>query len=132
MDYAGVYINLDRSTERRAAMEAQIAQHGLTGVYRRFSGADGNILGVSTTLTTTGEIGCFTSHYLVCRDHVDCAKHLHVVEDDTIFAGIMGRTIKAVISSAFMEQYDILFLDSMIDPFRRRGHRCAVGMQEVL
>lgn len=116
VNHVGLYINLDRSVERRAAMEAQIARHGLHGIYRRFSGADGNILGVPTSLTA-GEIGCLTSHYLVCREHVDSAVHLHVVEDDTIFSGIMSQTIHAVISSGFMEQYDILFLDSVINPF---------------
>lgn len=117
VDYTGVYINLDRSTERRAAMEAQFARYGLAQCYRRFSAAAGNILGLPTSLTD-GEMGCLTSHYLVCRDHQDCSTHLHVVEDDAVFSRLTSQAIRTVILPSLMERYDLLFLDGVIDPLQ--------------
>jgi hypothetical protein len=117
VSYTGIYINLDRSIERRAAMEAELARHGLGDRYRRFPAADGNILGLPTSLTDS-EMGCFTSHYLVVRDNRDCATHLHVVEDDAMFSRLTDRMIRHVVSSNLMGRYDILFLDSVIDPLQ--------------
>jgi hypothetical protein len=117
VSYTGIYINLDRSIERRAAMEAELARHGLGDRYRRFPAADGNILGLPTSLTDS-EMGCFTSHYLVVRDNRDCPTHLHVVEDDAMFSRLTDRMIRHVVSSNLMGRYDILFLDSVIDPLQ--------------
>jgi GR25 family glycosyltransferase involved in LPS biosynthesis len=117
VNYTGVYINLDRSTARRAAMEAELAGHGLADCYRRFPAADGNVLGIPTTLTDR-EMGCLTSHYLVCKDHHDCPTHLHVVEDDAVFSRLMAEAIRTIISPSLIERYDILFLDGVIDPLQ--------------
>jgi GR25 family glycosyltransferase involved in LPS biosynthesis len=114
MAYTGVYINLDRSTERRVAMEDQISRYGLR--YERFSAADGNVLGVPTTLTP-GEIGCFLSHCLLARRYLDCSTHIHVVEDDVLFASRVANIIDEIISSSMLDKYDILFLDSIVSPF---------------
>ena len=62
MTYTGIYINLDRSTERRAVMEDQLTRLGLQDRYARFSAVDGNQLGLRTSLTDS-QIGCFTSHH---------------------------------------------------------------------
>jgi GR25 family glycosyltransferase involved in LPS biosynthesis len=85
--YTGLYINLDRSPSRRAAMEDQISRYGLGYYYRRFAAADGNVLKIPTSLTES-EAGCFTSHYLVARAHLDSSMPmpLHVVEDDCQFS----------------------------------------------
>ena len=115
MSYTGVYINLDRSTERRAAMEAQIARYGLAGRYRRFRAADGNILGAPTKLSES-EIGCFISHLLVLSEHLDCPVPVHVVEDDVEFSSLMAGTISGLIFADLMTRHDILFLDNVIAP----------------
>ena len=44
MSCAGFYINLDRATDRRKEMEAQLAKFGLADRYQRFSASDGNSL----------------------------------------------------------------------------------------
>ena len=44
----GFFINLDRSTERRAHMEKQLQASGL-GHYRRFSASDGNLIRTKST-----------------------------------------------------------------------------------
>jgi len=117
VSYTGIYINLDRSTERRAAIEAELAQYGLAARYRRFAAADGNILGLPTSLTDS-ETGCLTSHYLAVKDNHDCPTHLHVVEDDAMFSRLTDRMIRHVIASNLIDRYDILFLDSVIDPLQ--------------
>lgn len=117
VNYTGVYINLDRSTARRAAMEAELGRHGLADCYRRFDAADGNVLGIPTTLTER-EIGCLTSHYLVCKEHRDSPAHLHILEDDAVLSPLMAEAIRTVISPGLLERYDILFLDGVIDPLQ--------------
>jgi hypothetical protein len=37
MSYLGFYINLDRSRERRAEIEAELARHNLAQAYTRFT-----------------------------------------------------------------------------------------------
>ena len=41
MNYTGYFINLDRSTERRTEMEAQLDQLQLRDTYQRLAAADG-------------------------------------------------------------------------------------------
>ena len=43
-DYAGFFINLDRSVQRRAETEAELARRDLSLRYRRFAAAEGNML----------------------------------------------------------------------------------------
>lgn len=112
MSYTGVYINLDRSTERRAAVEAQLAKHRLQDIYRRLPAAEGNTLGLATTLTDA-QTGCLISHYRACREHG--GNHLHVVEDDVLFSGRIHKSISALIASPLMDEYDVLFLDTYIN-----------------
>jgi GR25 family glycosyltransferase involved in LPS biosynthesis len=94
-------------------MEAQLVRYELQDRYRRFSAADGNTLGLPTYLTAS-EMGCFTSHYLVLKDNLDCPTHWHVVEDDVMFSRITDQVIRSVVSSNLMDRYDIVFLDSVI------------------
>src|SRR5579862_7677610 len=117
VSYIGIYINLDRSTERRAAIEAELVRHGLGDRYRRFKAADGNSLGLQTPLTDS-EVGCLTSHYLAVKDHRDCMQHLHVVEVDVVFSRLTEKMIRHVVSSSLIDRYDIVFLDSVIDPLQ--------------
>jgi GR25 family glycosyltransferase involved in LPS biosynthesis len=116
MTYTGFYINLDRSTDRRAAMEAEFARCDLRDCYRRFPACEGNALGFQGSLTDN-EMGCFTSHYLVCRDNLDCPTHLHIVEDDAMFSRFTSQAIRTGILTTFIDKFDILFLDGIIDPF---------------
>ena len=46
MSVIGFYINLDRSPDRRAHMETELARHNLQDRYNRFAGTDGNVLGL--------------------------------------------------------------------------------------
>jgi len=122
MSYTGFYINLDRSRERRAQIETQLAQLKLDHIYTRFKASDGNTLGLANPHLKDGEIGCFTSHYLLMKKNLDSPTHLHVVEDDVVFAGRAAEVIGATIDNGGLDAYDIIFTDTYIpinvDAFR--------------
>ena len=122
MSYTGFYINLDRSRERRADVEAQLAQHKLAHAYTRFKAADGNSLDLPNPHLKNGEMGCFTSHYLLLKKHLDAPKHLHVIEDDVVFSSQTEQVIRATIENGGIDAYDIIFTDTYIpinvDAFR--------------
>jgi glycosyl transferase, family 25 len=91
-------INLDRSTARRATMEARLAALGLP--YTRFAGIDGRaewdrlVAGVDLPAfrrnvgreVLPGEIGCYASHLGVWQALLDSPHEVALVlEDDVVF-----------------------------------------------
>jgi len=122
MSYTGFYINLDRSRDRRVQIEAQLAEHKLEHAYARFKAADGNALDLPNPHLKPGEMGCFTSHYLLIKKTLDSSKHLHVVEDDVVFSSRAAEVIRATIENGGIDGYDIVFTDTYIplnvDAFR--------------
>ena len=69
MNYLGFYINLDRSPQRRIGIVTQLEELQLLSQYSRFPAADGNVLNLKELSLRTGEIGCFTSHYLLLEKY---------------------------------------------------------------
>lgn len=122
MSYSGYYINLDRSRERRTQIERELARHKLEQLYTRFKAADGNTLGLANPHLKEGEMGCFTSHYLLMKKNLDAPTHLHVVEDDVVFASRATEVIRTTIDNGGLDSYDIVFTDTYIpinvDAFR--------------
>ncbi len=116
--YTGFTINLDRSTDRRAQIDAELAAYGLQDHYRRFPAADGNTLAFPNPRLSDGEIGCFTSHLLVLKQNLAAETHIHVVEDDAIFSRFTGPMIGSVVASEAFDRYDIVFTDSTVTPSR--------------
>lgn len=112
--YAGYYINLDRSVDRRVEIEAEIARHGQDRLYRRFSAADGNVLGFPTGKRTNGEIGVLTSLYLLLKQNAGRRTHLHVVEDDVVFSPYATQAVASVITSGLIDRFDILFTETLL------------------
>jgi hypothetical protein len=108
MAYVGYYINLDRSADRRDVMDAQLARLHLTERYRRFAAVDGNLIGLTSTKLTAGELGCFTSHY---QQNRDSAVHLHIIEDDVVLAGCAAQVVDQIVTSATIDDHDVLFTD---------------------
>jgi len=111
MPYVGYYINLDRSTDRRATMEAQLARHNLADRYCRFAAVDGQTLGDGRAGLSAGELGCFTSHHRLLQQNRDRAEHLHVMEDDVMLSGCAAWVIDQIIASPLIEKHDLLFTD---------------------
>src|SRR5258708_32085635 len=70
MSYTGFYINLDRSREPRAGIEAQLAQHKLQPVYARLKAADGHPLQLPNPHLKNGPIGSLRPHHLLLEKHL--------------------------------------------------------------
>lgn len=109
MPYRGAYINLDRSTKRRDAMEAQLYRLGLH--YEQFQAVDGYALEDNPS----GERGALLSHQrlLALCDH---REHLHVLEDDAVLARRAGSVVQWAIDTGLVERFDLLFTDTVLPP----------------
>jgi GR25 family glycosyltransferase involved in LPS biosynthesis len=111
MAYVGYYINLDRSVDRRDVMDAQLTRLRLTEQYRRFAAVDGSLIDAASTKLTAGELGCFMSHYQVLQQNRNSAVHLHLIEDDVVLAGCAAQVVNQIVTSATIDDYDLLFTD---------------------
>ena len=123
MSYQGFYINLDRSTARRAEIESELARCNLTARYKRFSAVNGNPLNLPSTLRNASEVGCFMSHVGVLDEALkNPQQHLHVIEDDAIFAACTAQTVDWAITSGLLDKVDILFTDIGV-PYENNAYR---------
>lgn len=89
-DILGLFINLDRSPERRKACEQMITSAKLWGSYKRLVGVDG-LLAIKEYPNqgyTPGKLGCWLSHLKSLEAGLDHERHLHILEDDFIFTPI--------------------------------------------
>lgn len=106
----GCYINLERSTERRAAMDAQLQRLGLTNV-RRHAAIDAQALAPGNTAITPGERACFLSHTeALARANPDEA--LLVLEDDAQLSEALPAVLRSgALAQLEAEGCDIAFLE---------------------
>ena len=116
LPYHGLYINLDRSTARRDAMERQIDRLGLSPLYSRFTALDGATLNSPRSEIGKGENGCFQSHFralLSARQRGTC---VHMLEDDAVLSPSTRPVIEEAISQNVFDQFDVLFTDTFVMP----------------
>jgi GR25 family glycosyltransferase involved in LPS biosynthesis len=113
---AGYYINLDRSAERRARLEADLAAHSLQGAFARFSGVDGRALAPGASPLKPGEIGCFRSHLGALRAARAAGGVAHILEDDVIVSDLAGSFGAAMTATGQFDRFDILFTDTFLPP----------------
>lgn len=111
---AGVYINLDRSTERRARVETELARHGLASDYVRFSACEAGPADSAGSALKPGEIGCFRSHCSVLRQFGSGERHLHIAEDDIVFSSRFAAVTGELVRSGMLDRYDLIFLDTVV------------------
>lgn len=116
MPYLGFYINLDRSLKRREEIVTQLRQLELLSQYSRFPAADGNVLNLKDSPLRAGEIGCFTSHYLLLEKNLNQTNHLHVIEDDVILSRATNPVLQELLNSGSLDAFDIIFTDTCL-PF---------------
>jgi GR25 family glycosyltransferase involved in LPS biosynthesis len=114
MPHAGYYINLDRSTARRAFMERQLRDLRPAAPYTRFPAADGNPYRFPNPTLTDAQIGCFTSHYMLLRTHLDRTDYAHILEDDALLAHRTVQFVEQIIASGMLEELDILFTSAYL------------------
>jgi hypothetical protein len=115
--YHGVYINLDRSPARRAAMEGQLAAFGLQDRYAHFAAVDGSTLPPSRSELRPGELGAFFSHMRA----LESARSLrggavHIMEDDALLSEHVRPVIDDAIAAGLFQRFDILFTDILVPP----------------
>jgi GR25 family glycosyltransferase involved in LPS biosynthesis len=110
--FAGVYLNLDRSVERRAAVEAQLSERGLE-FYERFAALDGASLPPAPRLKP-GEVGCLYSHLEVLERAAKHTHPTHIVEDDVVFSRMFLADATRIVRSGALEHCDILFTDMFV------------------
>lgn len=108
-DISGLFINLDRSEDRRARMEEALATHGLDKV-GRFSArvGDDRKRGISRN-----ELGCFLSHQAIIEAIGD-DRHFLIMEDDIQFPAAFSDYVGPALANCEEEEWDILFLTQMI------------------
>ncbi len=124
LPYHGVYINLDRSVERRVRLEAQLVEFGLKDRYARFPAVDGTALGQASTNLRPGERGAFLSHCKALSEARARGGCVHIMEDDALLSEHVRPVIEEAISSNLFERYDLIFTDMMVN--------CHLGMLKFL
>jgi GR25 family glycosyltransferase involved in LPS biosynthesis len=115
--YRGVFINLDRATERKKTLERQFNTLRLADRYRRFAAIDGATL-VRPSRLSPGAIGVFASHLAVLEQAAKEALPTHVIEDDVI----LGPAFDAATLSlrGLLRDRDILFTEIQL-PLNLQG-----------
>lgn len=119
MDIDGVFINLDRSPERRAEMERQIGELGLPYEVRRLAGIDGQKRTDRPQAFTPGQYGCWLSHLMALEQSIGREGHVHIMEDDALMGAALPILPDVVgsLDAGSGGEWDILFLDAtLIEP----------------
>ena len=109
-NYVGAFINLDRSPQRRAEMEDQIATLGIADRYVRFPAVDGSTLNYKGPLRP-GEAGSFLSHLRVMELLRPSGKCVHILEDDALLSRPMAPMIEFAIAQGIFDYFDIVYTD---------------------
>jgi GR25 family glycosyltransferase involved in LPS biosynthesis len=113
--YHGYYINLDRSEERRARFEANLARLSLSSRYSRFAAVDGRTLPKGQSPLSPGQLGCFHSHVWVLKEAQSKGLHAHILEDDAILCEHTEPVIAGAIEARLFDHFDIVFTDTFVD-----------------
>jgi GR25 family glycosyltransferase involved in LPS biosynthesis len=105
--YLGRYINLERSSQRRVHIEAELRK--MPVAYDRFAAIDGGAASERPDVSDRGAVGCFLSHLGVLEAGVDAGLWLHVLEDDAVVSRAAPAAVSAVMTSEAFCEYDIVF-----------------------
>jgi GR25 family glycosyltransferase involved in LPS biosynthesis len=112
--YRGVYINLDRYEDRRAAMEEQLHKLGIAKQYERFPGVEGSTMPRPSKAVRSGAVGCFWSHYRLLASMTTANACVHVLEDDVILSPYVQRAIEDGIRKRQFERFDMVFTEMFV------------------
>jgi GR25 family glycosyltransferase involved in LPS biosynthesis len=110
--FTGYYINLERSRERRARIEGQLARFLPDLRYQRFAAIDGATLARGSL--SAGAAGCFRSHLALLEAAGEPATDLHILEDDASFSAGTGPAILRLAASNVLETFDLVFTDIFV------------------
>jgi GR25 family glycosyltransferase involved in LPS biosynthesis len=108
-----VFINLDRAAERRAAMQAQLAEINLPYPAERLAAIDGRLQAGCPAGLRPGQYGCWLSHLAALERSLRSAPHLHVMEDDAVLSPKLAA-VPETLRILSGESWDILYLDATL------------------
>jgi hypothetical protein len=132
--HVGYYVNLERSTTRRANVESQLRTLGLERTYSRFAAIEGRASAAVTGTVTSGEYGCFASHAHLLGAAAAGSQHVHVLEDDVLLSPELVPLIDSLTSRGVLDSFDLIFTDTFIplDPSHIRCYERAYQRLESL
>jgi GR25 family glycosyltransferase involved in LPS biosynthesis len=108
--FGGIFINLDRSLDRRLGVERELARARLAERYRRLSAVDGATVAPLPPLLAS-EVGCNLSHRRALTLAAEQSVPTHIIEDDVALSVRLRPTVEAAIQTGLLDRYDIVFLD---------------------
>ena len=112
----GYFINLERSHDRRASIEAGLNRAGIRDRYQRFEAVDGRLAASQTpTNLVHGALGCLLSHTALMSLPHPRDRFLHVLEDDAMLSRHFVPVMEHLIASAALRPFDLVFTD--VAPF---------------
>lgn len=114
----GLFINLDRSPDRRLKMEKQLATLGLADSYKRFSAVDGRSASRRSTSSklSDGEVAIFKSHLDVIQSVDGTAGYTHVLEDDALISPWLKPYLAYAEKLGLLSLNDLIFLEFGLRP----------------
>lgn len=116
-EYRGAFINLDRSTQRRDQMQAQLRKFEFAPAYERFPAIDGSTLAHQPHgRIAAGELGAFYSHTEVLTDAARRSMPVHVLEDDAILSPHTCAVLDEVVAAGLLDRFDLLLTDTFVLP----------------
>ncbi|KDR25114.1 hypothetical protein [Caballeronia zhejiangensis] len=113
MRLEGVYINLERSKERRHSIERQLHDLGCEDWIKRFAAVDGSTRGPFVGVVENSVWACRQSHTEAIADSDDSSALL-ILEDDVEISRSFSKIANPATLSEFIARHptcDILFLD---------------------
>jgi GR25 family glycosyltransferase involved in LPS biosynthesis len=132
----GLFINLDRSPDRRLKMEKQIEALGLGDTYKRFPAVDGRVASRRATSSrlSDGEVSIFKSHFDAIQTAQETNTYTHVMEDDAILSRWLKPYLIHAEKLGLLSLSDIVFLDFGFRPdlfsFKYLAQASAQGFQK--
>jgi GR25 family glycosyltransferase involved in LPS biosynthesis len=110
--YQGLYINLDRSADRRRLIDGQLHELGLADRYRRLPAVDGLTLDRPSRLKP-GALGAFASHLAAVEEAAKSTLPTHIIEDDVVLGKIFAEVGDLVIRKP-LNRFDLVFTEIML------------------
>jgi GR25 family glycosyltransferase involved in LPS biosynthesis len=117
--YQGFFINLQRNEERRKAMLLHLKEVGVAARYRRFEGVDGQAVAAHySTRLDPGSLGLWLTDLNLLNANRSTDVHLHIIEDDTVFARDAAQLFDWMLQTADIEMptWDMIFTDVHLWP----------------
>jgi GR25 family glycosyltransferase involved in LPS biosynthesis len=113
--YRGIFINLERSVDRRTRLEAQLRKFNLEERYSRFSAFEGYASAEVSSAITAREHACFRSHYTALQSTRSKDVTIHIMEDDVELSPQLEQIICSLDEGGAFDDFDIVFTDTAVD-----------------